>query len=81
MQSRSIVVLFILQSGTINSEGVGIKPLPDRLNKCCNIMKRSIKQSDYLKNITLDKYSDCLCHVIYKKREIPDNAKYISLSK
>ena len=81
MQSKFTVVLFIPQSGNIYSEGVGVKPLSDRLNEHCHRIRRSVNEPDYIKNATLGEYSEPVYHVIFKKREIPDNAQYVGLSK
>ena len=75
------MVLFISQSGTIDSEGVNAKPLPDRLQEHYNRIKRSVEEPEYLKNAAKGEYSTPFYHVIYKKSEIPDNAEYIGLSK
>ena len=75
------MLLFILQSGSIESEGVNVKPLPDRLNEHYNRLKTSAEEPDYYKNATLSENSESSLHVIYKISEIPENAEYISLSK
>ena len=75
------MVLFISQSGTIESEGVNVKPLPNRLNEHYNRLKRSAEEPKYLKNATLGEYFEPFYHVIYKKTEILDNTEYIGLSK
>ena len=75
------MVSFIFQSGTIESEGINMKPLPDRLNEHYNRLKRSAEEPKYLKNATLGDYFESFYHVIYKKTEIPDNTEYTVLSK
>ena len=75
------MVLFISQSGTIDSEGVNVKPLPNRLYKNYNRIKKSVEEPQYLKDAALGEYSEPLYHFIYKKPGIPDNAEYIGLSK
>ena len=75
------MVLFISQSGTIESEDVNVKPLPDRLNNYYYRLKRSAEKPKYLKNATLGEYSKPFYHVIYKKTETPENTVDIGLSK
>ena len=75
------MVLFVPQSGTIDSVGLNVKPLPDRLQEQYNRMKRSAEELEYLKNATGGEYYRPFYHVVYKRSGIPDNTEYIGLSK
>ena len=81
IQLKCTVVSFILQSGTIESEGVNVKPLPDHLNEHYNRLKTFAEEPKYFNNATLCEYSKPFHHGIYKKTKIADNPEYFDLSK